>query len=345
MKLNYILFFLLYSSSYVIAQVPRGEELVGLHTVSTSELNNVASPIVGTVLYNPTDEKLYVYAANGWKAMEGVLSDLVFDGTTGILQLTLPETPGNQVDLSTYYGAFLNTNTQSSQHTIATHTANGVTTNIKETVSQLNLNTQTGTLTHTNEENETATAKLLSANADNGATLGTDAGLFKSINKSYVQNFPTTKTFTNANAQLLNVFPEITIQPYKKVYLKFYIPTRSDADTWGGLYVNINVKINGTWYNLGNTGHDGGAMARNARKIHALNHEMLLDPITVLGLPANQSYTLQIELTARSYDGTTIVNGSHDINRTANNLNYRGGLQTWASDQNYCHIIILEKDL
>jgi len=92
--------------------------------------------------------------------------------------------------------------------------------------------------------------------------------------------------------------------------------------------VNINAKVNGVWYNLGNTGYDGGVMHYSATSIHALNHEMLLDFITHLGLPINQPYTLQIELTARSYNGTTTVNGSHDINRTASGLSSRGALQT-----------------
>lgn len=164
------------------------------------------------------------------------------------------------------------------------------------------------------------------------------------VNKSYVQTYKGGKNFGNGNATLLNLFPEVTIQAGKKVKIYLYVPTRNNTSSWGGLYVNINAKVNGTWYNLGNTGYDGGVMHSSATSIHALNHEMLLDFITNLNLPANQPYTLQFELTARSYNGTTYVNHSHDINRTANNLGSRGGLQTWASDQNYCHIIIEEKD-
>ena len=141
------------------------------------------------------------------------------------------------------------------------------------------------------------------------------------------------------------MFPEVTIQAGKKVKIDIYVPTRDNTNSWGGLYVNINAKVNGTWYNLGNTGYDGGVMSNSATSIHALNHEMLLDFITNLNLPNDQPYTLQFELTARSYNGTTYVNQSHDINRTGSNLGSRGSLQTWASDQNYCHIVIQEKDL
>ena len=85
-------------------------------------------------------------------------------------------------------------------------------------------------------------------------------------------------------------------------------------------------------------------MNNSATSIHALNHEMLLDFITNLSLSTDQPYTLQFELTARSYNGSVYVNQSHDINRTASNLGSRGALQTWASDQNFCHIIIEEKN-
>ncbi|MFK5971969.1 MAG: hypothetical protein QM485_01695 [Flavobacteriaceae bacterium] len=186
---------------------------------------------------------------------------------------------------------------------------------------------------------------------DSDKLLSTDTnGNIKKIdqplkNKSYVQVYKTNRSFGSGNAIVLNLFPQVTIQAGKKVKIDLYVPTRDTTNSWGGLYVNINVKVNGTWYNLGNTGYDGGVMNNSATSIHALNHEMLLDFITNLSLPVDQSYTLQFELTARSYNGTTYVNQSHDINKTGNNLGSRGALQTWASNQNYCHIIIVETDI
>ena len=186
----------------------------------------------------------------------------------------------------------------------------------------------------------TETDKILTADTD-GNIRKIDAPI---TNKSYVQTFKGSKSFGSGNAVLLNLFPQVTIQAGKKVKIDLYVPTRDNTNSWGGLYVNINARVNGTWYNLGNTGYDGGVMHYSSQSIHALNHEMLLDFITNLNLPDDQPYTLQFELRARSYGGTTYVNRSHDINRTANNLGSRGALQAWASDQNYCHIIIEEKD-
>ncbi len=82
------------------AQTPRGEELVGLHTVPTSELTNVSSPIIGSILYNPTDEKVYVYTASGWKTYTNS-STAVYSGSfiisgTGNVTITgLPFRPSN----------------------------------------------------------------------------------------------------------------------------------------------------------------------------------------------------------------------------------------------------------
>ena len=177
-----------------------------------------------------------------------------------------------------------------------------------------------------------------------GGDVGEGAQSAASKNKTYVQTFKTTKNFGNGDASLLNLFPEVTIQAGKQVRLDVRIPTRSESTNWGGLYVNVNAKVNGVWYNLGNTGHDGGVMHYSATSIHALNHQMILDFIGNLGLDENQEYTLQFELTARSYNYTTIVNGSHDINGTGFLLGSRGELQTWASDQNFTHLIITEID-
>ncbi len=76
--LNFILFFLFVFQA--IAQTPRGEELVGLHAVPTSELTNVTNPIIGSILYNPSDEKIYVYTANGWKSYTSSPAS-IFSGT------------------------------------------------------------------------------------------------------------------------------------------------------------------------------------------------------------------------------------------------------------------------
>jgi len=281
-----------------------GSLLLGLTNATTAEMNTISNSIQGSLLYNTTEKNVFQYNGNIWEAVGGS---------------------------STNENWILSGNNQYS----------AVTGNIG--IGTTNPDAKL-------DVNGKARFRDIPVGADTDKLLTTDAsGNIRKIdkpriNKSYVQVFKGNKTFGNGNAVLLNLFPEVTIQAGKKVKIDIYVPTRDNTNSWGGLYVNINARVNGTWYNLGNTGYDGGVMNYSATSIHALNHEMLLDFIANLGLPVDQPYTLQFELTARSYNGTTYVNRSHDINRTANNLGNRGVLQSWASDQNYCHIIIEEKD-
>ena len=127
------------------------------------------------------------------------------------------------------------------------------------------------------------------------------------------------------------------------MYLR--VPARDNTTSWGGLYININVRVNGgTWYNLGNSGYDGGVMANSSNDIATSHHHKYLDFIGNAGVSASSTYTVQFEVTCRSYNGTTTVNGSHDINRTASNLGNRGSLKTWASNQNYTTLTLTEVD-
>lgn len=443
-----VLFSVLLISLIAKAQVPTGGDLVGLHNVATSDLISITDPIIGSILYNPTNEKIYVYKATGWTTINEASSwnltgnnitntdflgslnavDLIFK-TNNTENIRIKQSTGNlgigtndpkrklQVNgiirageassttgttliegnysgdnvtavigtrrssgaLTLSYGVRPNNtaiNYISSANNVAFQrsaleignglsfqsTAGGVNIPINSVVPMTELfkispngNTGIGTSSPSYKLEVNGSAKIEDTPTINTATKAlvknpTTGQISEqlipnfSTNKSYIQVYKGNRSFTNGNAVLLNRFPQVTIQPGKKVKMTLYVPTRNDSNNWGGLYVNVNVRVNGTWYNLGNTGYDGGAMQYSARSIHALNHEMLLDFITNLGLPSNQPYTIQFELRARSYNGTTHVNRSHDINRTANNLGIRGALQAWASNQNFCHIIIEEKD-
>ncbi len=175
---------------------------------------------------------------------------------------------------------------------------------------------------------------------DNKGTMRT----FKE-NKSYVQTYTSHRRIEGSNAVILNTFPELTIQSNKNIRLDIYIPTRSLIYSFdGGLFVNVLVQINdATWYNLGNTGYDGGSATSGSFVIHSLNHEMLLDFIGNLDeLNTIDSYTIKFKLSVKSTG--VYINSNHEINRTAQGLDAHLPLQTWASDQNYCHLIITEME-
>ncbi len=376
-----ILCFIVLTTSYSLTAQVDGGLLLGLINATTSEMNAVSSPVQGSLLYNTTEKNVYQYNGSSWEevgsspanenwTISGNNQYSSVSGNVGIgtkspnYKLSIATT-GNgavwqqfsNVDTGTtgndglYLGIGANEDTYLWN---AENTALRFYTNNAEKMRISNIgNVGIGEIDPSAklDVNGKARFRNIPVGTDSDELLTTDAnGNIRKIdrplvNKSYVQVFKGNRSFGSGNARLLNLFPEVTIQAGKKVKIDLYVPTRDNTNSWGGLYVNINAKVNGTWYNLGNTGYDGGVMHYSAQSIHALNHEMLLDLITNLNLPKDQPYTLQFELTARAYNGTTYVNQSHDINRTANNLSNRGALQTWASDQNYCHIIIEEKDL
>ena len=91
--------------SIAYGQTPSGEELLSLHQVTTAEQVNIANPIEGSLLYNPTDKKIYVYTGSSWvetSGSSGGLNDLSFNANSGKLSLSDPATRGNEVDLSSY---------------------------------------------------------------------------------------------------------------------------------------------------------------------------------------------------------------------------------------------------
>ena len=162
--------------------------------------------------------------------------------------------------------------------------------------------------------------------------------------KSYKFNHTTTSTCGTGNAVVIKQFPAQTIQAGKNVDMYLRLPARNDSTSWGGLYVQINVQVNGgTWYNLGNSGYDGNVM-EYGQSISTSHHHKLLDFIANAGVSSSSSYTVSFEVTGRSYSGTTTINGSHDINKTTSGLNSRGGVALWGANDNFTTLILREVD-
>jgi len=161
-------------------------------------------------------------------------------------------------------------------------------------------------------------------------------------NLSYVQTFSDRVDIGDGDAQLINLFDPITIQPNKNVEINVSIPLRNPSSVFGGLYLGMNIKVNDTWYNMGNSGYDG--TMSTARVAATFTKTKIFDFISAMNLPVNEPYTIQIELIGRSYRYTVNVNGLHDINTDANGLWQRGEPVADFADQNYTNIIIKELD-
>jgi len=48
------------------AQVPTGQDLLGLHHVSNEEIAKISDPVVGSLLFNTTDQRMYLFSKLGW---------------------------------------------------------------------------------------------------------------------------------------------------------------------------------------------------------------------------------------------------------------------------------------
>ena len=92
-----------------------------------------------------------------------------------------------------------------------------------------------------------------------------------------------------------------------RILLHLGVPMRNDSMSWGGGYTEVQYQIDGgTWVSLGHSGYDG-VMANSAQAILTYNRTILIAP------SQTNDFNIAIKLRHRSYDGTLIVNGSHEL--------------------------------
>ena len=106
-------------------------------------------------------------------------------------------------DLSSIQTVTTIANTQATGKTIATYTnESNVATDIKETITNLSQNTTTGTITYTKEDATTATAYVVSANANNIISVGTDGGAYRTLKVFDAYDTAAAQTIGNAATTL-----------------------------------------------------------------------------------------------------------------------------------------------
>ncbi|MDN3205826.1 hypothetical protein [Algoriphagus sediminis] len=62
-----LLFLLLFVPLAVKAQTPEAGELFQIRSVTTSEMNNIDSPVEGTFIYNSDEKVIFFFDGNSWK--------------------------------------------------------------------------------------------------------------------------------------------------------------------------------------------------------------------------------------------------------------------------------------
>tara|TARA_R110000851_G_scaffold147580_4_gene287523 strand:- start:1120 stop:1752 length:633 start_codon:yes stop_codon:yes gene_type:complete len=167
-------------------------------------------------------------------------------------------------------------------------------------------------------------------------------------NKVHMQTWADPVDVEDDAAYHIKTFDDVTIQADKAVLFDLMIYVRNDTQSWGGLYLNIYCLINGTRYNLGNTGFNAGVMLNGAAEVMLLNHKMYYD------FPGNfelsGDYVVQFEIYGKTYGGTTSVNGNSLQNTelygftTGDSTFSAVTVEDWIKPQNFSRMVIHEID-
>ncbi len=138
---------------------------------------------------------------------------------------------------------------------------------------------------------------------------------------------------------VLHEFQPIQVQAGKGADISFQIPTRSNHASWGGCFFNLNVRINGVWYNLGNTGYASN-MVNNVAAMDIYKYSQPWNFPDILGL--TEDYELVIELTASAFAPNVNVNYDVRANAEFQGLDSRGTVAEWAKAKNYMTLNVRE---
>jgi hypothetical protein len=81
-KIIFLIFISLmhFSSLYAIT----ADELLGVHKVTTTEMDNIATPKAGSIVYNTTENTLFFYNGTAWKRLRSVGSETIINAGSHI---------------------------------------------------------------------------------------------------------------------------------------------------------------------------------------------------------------------------------------------------------------------
>jgi len=238
------------------AQTPTAEELVGIHVLTETQINAIASPITGTLVFNTDKNALQQYDGTDW---------------------TVPETVSTFVD--NMDGTFTYTNEKNESITIGTIGPQGPKGDTGDqgpegpqgnaTITNLIQTTGTGIITYTNEDSTPQTANVISADANNSIEVGSDGGAFSTAkfvdvydsNNSYTVNLNTFRKvrFNTVRLNQGGIFSiannEITVSKAGTYEIEYGVAYRTNAHAIGETKIQINGvdliasrAYNGGWY-------------------------------------------------------------------------------------------------
>ncbi|MEM9144343.1 MAG: hypothetical protein AAGA86_15240, partial [Bacteroidota bacterium] len=150
------------------SQTPTAGELVGIHTLNQTEINNIANPILGTLVYNTDTNSLQAFSGGAWEVPQTV-STLVDNGDG---TFTYTDENGHTVTVVSVGPQ----GPQGAQGPVGPQGPPG-----SPTITNLSQAMATGIITYTNEENTAQTANVISSDANNIIVPGSDGGAYRRL--------------------------------------------------------------------------------------------------------------------------------------------------------------------
>ena len=82
-KLSFIilLLFISFSTLYAVTS----DELMEIHKATTTEMNNINTPLAGSLVYNTTEDTLYFYTGTIWKRLRSTGGETILNAGSGMV--------------------------------------------------------------------------------------------------------------------------------------------------------------------------------------------------------------------------------------------------------------------
>jgi len=82
-KLAFLLFIL--SIQFSILYAVTADELLEIHKVTTTEMNNINTPQAGSLVYNTTENTLFFYTGSAWKRLRSSGTETMLTAGSGMV--------------------------------------------------------------------------------------------------------------------------------------------------------------------------------------------------------------------------------------------------------------------
>ena len=82
-KLTFLI--LLLSTQFSTLYAVTANELLEVHKVTNTEMNNINTPQAGSLVYNTTDNTLYFYTGSVWKRLRSSGGETILNAGSGML--------------------------------------------------------------------------------------------------------------------------------------------------------------------------------------------------------------------------------------------------------------------